>query len=100
MYDKEPPNKDHQYFSYIELALILSAQFKTLVSTAMEFISNNKKNGVIVEMSNNKFIVNNLAFVEENLKDPWPPKFYAANYKSNRDHPSNEKVEVPKIPLN
>ena len=51
-------------------------------------------------MSNNKFIVNNLAFVEENLKDPWPPKFYAANYKSNRDHPSNEKVEVPKIPLN
>ena len=88
MYDKEPPNKDHQYFSYIELSLILSAQFKTLVSTAMEFITKNKrKDGPIVEISNNKYIVNDLTFVEENLKDPIPPKFYAANYKSKHDKP-------------
>lgn len=64
--------------SFIDLALILSKQFQVKVSTALEFISIEKKNpdSGILEYKNNEFVANNIPYIEKHLKDPYPPKFH------------------------
>lgn len=62
-------------YSYIELALILAKQNQVKVSTAMEFITKNK-NRAVEEISNNKFIIIDMAYIDKHMKDPNPPKFF------------------------
>lgn len=62
-------------YTFIELALILSKQLHTKVSTAMEFISNNK-DVAVEEIKNNDFIITDFEYIEKNMKDPNPPKFF------------------------
>lgn len=74
-----PHYKEEQLsYSFIDLALVLSKQFQVKVSTALEFISQEKKKGEsgIIEYKNNEFVANNIDYISKHLKDPYPPKFH------------------------
>lgn len=72
------PKEKQEYYTYIDLALILSKQYHVKVSTSLEYITKEKKNpkSGIIEYEANRYIINDPIYIEKTLKDPWPPKFW------------------------